>query len=220
MRNRLSGLYLVVDPSIPEHELLLKLEGALRGGADVLQVWNPWEDRRKALALARKILRTSRKHGVPLIVDDDLQLAMEIGADGLHLEKYVMSPKEVRRALGADVIVGYTCGNDLEIAARADREEADYISFCAIFPSPSVQDCEIVPLEKVKEAKRRFRIPVFASGGITAENAHLVLKAGADGIAVISAIFKAPDAEQAARKLKSIIVASAKVARRIPAPQT
>ena len=212
MRNRLSGLYLVVDPNLPEESLLQKIEGGLKGGVDILQLWNPWQDRNKALKLGRKILKVSRRYRAPLIVDDDLQLATELGADGLHLEKYVLSPVDVRKALGPSAIVGYTCGKDLETAVRADKEGGDYISFCAIFPSPSVQECEIVPLEKVKAAKARISIPVFASGGITEKNAHLVLEAGADGIAVISAIFKAADSEQAARKLKSIILHSRKAA--------
>lgn len=210
MGKPLGGLYVVIDPNLPEQALLEAVEKTLKGGADILQLWNPWRDRERIGQLGRRIGELARRYGVPLLVDNDLQLAKIIAADGLHLEEYSLSPSAVRKVLGQDAIVGYTCGNDLGKAIRAEREGADYISFCAMFPSPSVEECEIVPLAKVREAKRRIKIPVFASGGITAQNAHLVLEAGADGIAVISAVFKSPDPEKATRELKSITCRASK----------
>jgi thiamine-phosphate pyrophosphorylase len=87
----------------------------------------------------------------------------------------------------------------------AETVGADYVSFCSIFQTPSATQCDIVPIETVRAAKSRTTLPVFAAGGITPKNAHLVLEAGADGIAVISAILKAKDPEQAAKSLKEIV---------------
>jgi thiamine-phosphate pyrophosphorylase len=111
----------------------------------------------------------------------------------------------VRQALGERSVVGYTLGNDLSKLKWAESVGADYVSFCSVFPTSSVTQCEIVPIEWVKSAKSISKLPVFASGGITLGNVHLVLEAGADGVAVISAILKASDPELAARSFKEII---------------
>ncbi len=205
MHKRLEGLYLVIDPTMPEAHLLWSVEEGLKGGVDVLQVWNPWKDRRQMVELSVRIGRLAEQYHAPLIVDNDLELAKEISADGLHLEQYKMPPREVRKTLGSEAYVGYTIGNDISRGIRADKEGANYISFCAIFPSPSVTDCELVPLDRIREVKQRVKISVFASGGITAQNAGQVIAAGADGIAVISAILKADDPRTAAKELKSVI---------------
>jgi thiamine-phosphate pyrophosphorylase len=198
MRKRLEGLYIVVPPETP----LEKVEGALRGGADIVQIWlgakaNP--------AWARQVLACARRYQVPVLVNNDVALAAEIGADGVHIDGDRPTPQEIRRALGPQALVGVTCGNQLEKVRWAESSGTDYISFCSIFPSSSVDECEIVPLETVKRAKQLVKIPVFASGGITLQNAPQVLAAGADGLALISAIFSTPDPEQAARRFKQLL---------------
>lgn len=200
MRRRLAGLYIVASSDTP----LEKVEAALRGGADLLQIWSPSRVEAE-LQWARRVRERARVYGVPLLVNNDLELATKVGADGLHIDGDEPLPTEVRRALGTEGIVGYTCGTEIEKVLWAARVGADYISFCAIFPSPSVRECPIVPLTLVREAKQRVRIPVFASGGITLANAHRVLEAGADGLAVISTVFQAAVPEEAVRQFKSLM---------------
>ncbi len=195
MERRLEGLYVVVSPDTPGE----RVEAALRGGADLLQIWSPSRAERSWVQKTREL---ARAYGVPLLVNNDLALAALCGADGLHLDSDILTPSQVRQALGPQAIVGYTCGARLEKALWAERMGADYISFCSIFPSSSVEECELVPVEMLREAKRLVKIPIFASGGITLDNAHKVIEAGADGLAVISAIFQAPDSEEAARRFK------------------
>ncbi|MCI2430815.1 thiamine phosphate synthase [Candidatus Acetothermia bacterium] len=198
MRKRLEGLYVVVAPDTPPD----KIEKALRGGADIFQIWmgaqaDPnW---------ARQVSELARRYQVPVLVNNDVKLAAEIGADGVHTDDDRLTPQEIRKALSAQALVGVTCGADLDKVRWAEKSGADYISFCSIFPSSSVDECEIVPLETIKAAKRLVKIPVFASGGITLQNAPQVLAAGADGLALISAIFHAPDPEQAARSFKRLL---------------
>ncbi len=199
---------MVIDPTLLEAHLLWSVEEGLKGGVDILQVWNPWKDRRHIVELSAKIGRLAKHYDAPLIVDNDLRLAEEISADGLHLEQDNMTPTEVRQTLGNGAYVGYTVGNDIRKGIKAAEEGANYVSFCAIFPSPSVTDCEIVPLDRIREIKQRVTISVFASGGINAQNAGQVVAAGADGIAVISAILKASDPRMAARELKAVITAN------------
>lgn len=202
---KLEGLYLVVDPTIPHPRVLDIVQKSLRGGVDILQLWSASKDSFNVFKLAKDLMNRANQYNVPLIINNDLKLAKEIDARGVHMDGYDVAPAEIRRVLGEQSIVGYTLGNDLEKLKWAQTVGADYVSFCAVFPTSSVTQCEIVPLNSIKQAKSTTNIPVFASGGINLRNAHLVLEAGADGIAVISAILKAHDPEQAAKSFKEII---------------
>jgi len=198
---KLKGLYLVVDLSIKKDELLNKVEKALKGGVDILQVWYNWSDLNYAYEVSKDLLRLAKKYNAPLLINGNYQLANDIGADGVHFDTYEITPDQVKR-LNKNLIVGYTIGNDLNRAIWAEKIGADYISFCACFPTSTVSSCDIVPLEVVKDAKTKLKIPVFASGGINLKNVDRVLETGVDGIAVISAILYADDPENAARKFK------------------
>jgi thiamine-phosphate pyrophosphorylase len=202
---RLQGLYLVVDPTMPHRRLLDVVEKALKGGVDVLQLWKAWQDRHKIVGLARRLSNLANEYDVPLIVNNDIQLAKDIEANGVHMDGYDVIPLDVRKALNERSIVGYTLGNDLKWLQWAETSGADYVSFCSVFPTISATQCEIVSLDTIQAAKSMTGIPVFASGGINLSNANLVLEKGVDGIAVISAILKAQDPEQIAKSFKEII---------------
>jgi thiamine-phosphate pyrophosphorylase len=202
---KLEGLYLVVDPTIPRVKLLEIVGKALRGGVDIIQLWSSGEESFNISELAQDLLSLAKQYNAPLIINNDLKLAKQVGADGVHFDAYDVPPAEVKQVLGEESIVGYTLGNDLSKLKWAESVGADYVSFCSIFPTSSVTQCEIVPIESVKLAKSISKLPVFASGGITLGNVHLVLEAGADGVAVISAILKASDPELAARSFKEAI---------------
>jgi len=203
---QLQGLYLVVDPTLPHHRLLDIVEKALRGGVDILQLWGTTEQNKsKTLDLAKNLLNLSNDYDVPLLINNNLQLAKEARAHGVHMDGYDITPLDMRKALGKQSIVGYTVGNDLERVKWAETVGANYVSFCAVFPTSSVAQCEIIPLPTIRLAKSMTHIPVFASGGINLDNAHLILETGVDGIAVVSSILKAPDPEQAAKSFKTII---------------
>lgn len=202
---RLRGLYLVVDPSISHRRLLEVVEKALKGGVDVLQLWKAWQNRFKTMGLARELLNLANDYGVPLIVNNDLQLAKDVKAHGVHMDEYDVIPADIRKTLDEQSIVGYTVGNDLKWLKWAENVGADYVSFCSVFPTTSVSQCEIVPLRTIRSAKSLTHIPLFASGGINLSNAHLVLETGVDGIAVISSILQAKDPERAAKSFKDII---------------
>lgn len=203
---KLQGLYLVVDPSKHQQKLLTIVEKALKGGVDILQLWSPSEGTYQMTEIALILLNLANKSHVPLIINNNLRLAKEIGAHGIHMDQYDMTPSEMRKFLGAESIIGYTLGNDLERLKWAENVGADYVSFCAVFPTSSVSQCDIVPLKSIRLAKSMVRIPVFASGGINLDNVRSVLEAGADGIAVVSAILNARDPEKAAKSLKNIIL--------------
>lgn len=202
---KLSGLYFVVDISRPNEDVLGVIEGALKGGVNLVQVWAEGTDLRPFVEKISMIREKTSRHRVPLIISNDLVTAREVGADGIHMDGFEFGPTRLRQEIGKDGIVGYTTGNDMSKVLWASESGADYISFCSIFPSSSVADCEIVPLETVNRARRLVKLPIFASGGINLGNAKRVLEAGASGIAVISAIQNADDPESAARELGRII---------------
>jgi thiamine-phosphate pyrophosphorylase len=191
---------------MPEEKLLHAVSQAITGGAQIVQIWNATGKARKdTLRVAKAIHSKTLKQDIPLIVNNDISLAKKLDAEGVHFDDFRVSAGDVRRLLETDVIVGYTCGNDQTQARKTETLGADYLSFCAVFPSPSVESCEIVPLESVRQAKNTVHIPVFASGGITPENAHLVLEAGADGLAIASSILKSANPKAAAGVFRQIL---------------
>ncbi|MFN3134601.1 MAG: thiamine phosphate synthase [Candidatus Kryptonium sp.] len=203
------GLYFVVDISAVEKLGLEKLceivEKAIKGGVDVIQIWadkSKWEMGFEKLSEAtKKLIEIAHKYDVPVLIANDVELCVKFNADGVHLDGYEIPDKscdEIRKIIGYDKIIGVTCGNDIKKIEWAKENKVDYISFCSIFPTSSVDSCEIVPLEMIRKAKAILgeNIPVFASGGITIENVDDVITAGADGVAVISAIMKAENPEK------------------------
>lgn len=201
---KLEGLYLVVTPLLPLRKLLTVVEKALKGGVDILQLI-PGKASSQVSQFAKNLLNKARRYDVPLLINGDIQLMQRIQADGVHFDSYGVTPETVERIVGRKCTVGYTLGNDLERLKWSENVKADYVSFCSIFPTSSASQCEIVPIETLRAARSRTTLPIFAAGGIEPKNAHLVLEAGADGIAVISAILEARDPEQAAKSFKEII---------------
>jgi thiamine-phosphate pyrophosphorylase len=199
---KLEGLYLVVSPVMPFDELLVTVKKALRGGVDLLQLIPEGSE---ILRLAEDLSSLTEQYDVPFLVNGNLQLAKEVGAEGLHLDRYDVTPSEVKQVLGKQCIIGYTLGDNLEKLKWAETVGADYVSFCSVFPTSSATQCDIVPIETIRAAKFQTTLPIFAAGGINLNNAERVLKAGVNGIAVTSALLKAKDPEQKARAFKEII---------------
>jgi thiamine-phosphate pyrophosphorylase len=202
-KQKLAGLYLVADLTLPEEKLVKAVRGAIKGGVQIMQIWRVTKgDTETALKTCEQLRSTTSAAGIPLIVNNEVELARRIGADGVHFDDLSV---RARNVLGANAIVGYTCGNDQAGVRKAEEMGADYVSFCAVFPSPSVVACEIVPFEVIRQTKRNVSIPVFASGGIVIDNAHLVMETGADGLAIASSILVAEDPEASAKAFRAII---------------
>ncbi len=141
---------------------------------------------------------------MPFIVNDDLRLAVLCGADGVHLGADDASLKEARINLGPDSIIGVSCYGDLERAARAQAEGADYLAFGSFYSSGTKPQAPLVPLSTLQLARLRFTLPLRAIGGIQPENAQALREAGADAVAVISALFDAQDIQFTAQYFASI----------------
>ena len=201
---KLVGLYLVVSPILPNEQLFFAAEKALDGGVDILQL-SAEKYTEEMYSLAGKLSNVARKRGIPFLINNSLELAKEVKADGVHLDTFDVSPAEVRRLLGSESIVGYTVNVDTGKVKWAQQAGADYVSFCSIFHQCTGAKCPIVSLGTVKNVTSAASLSVFAAGGITLENVLLVLEAGVDGIAVTSVLLKSKDPHQTAKSFKQII---------------
>lgn len=205
-RTKLRGLYAITDSHlIPRDRFVDTVEAAVRGGATLIQLREKEAPREEIIRLGRAVLTVTRRYGALLIVNDHPSIAKEIGADGAHVGREDPPVAEARALLGPDAIIGASCYGQIERAITAEQEGADYVAFGTPFPSPTKPGKGTdIPLGIFQEAKRRVQVPVFAIGGITLANARQLIDAGADGIAVVSGVFGAPDVEAAARALSAL----------------
>jgi thiamine-phosphate pyrophosphorylase len=192
---KLKGLCAVTldDMLLPRLSALVK--AALDGGAPFVQYRNKIAPRALRRAQAAEMLRICRGAGARLIINDDVWLAVEIGADGAHVGRGDApggSLLAAREALGPKRLLGVSCYDSVALAEEAAKAGADYIAFGSMFPSRTKPDTIQAPLEVLGEA-RRFGLPVVAIGGITLENAPQLIEAGADALAVVSDLFDAMD---------------------------
>ena len=191
------GLY-AITPSFKDFESLLKqVEAALAGGAKVMQLRD--KSRRLTHAQATLVLELCHAYAVPLIVNDDLELAHRIGADGVHLGREDAQAKEARKKLGPEAIVGISCYADLNRALYAERAGATYVAFGAFFPSATKPQAPLAPIELLTQAKALLYCPIVAIGGITPENGAGLLQAGADLLAAIAGVFTQDPRQSASR---------------------
>jgi len=189
MNTELRGLYAVTPDDQLTPRLSALVASALAGGVRLVQYRNKLAPPALRRAQAAELLRICRGQGARLIVNDDLALALEIAADGVHLGRDDGDLKAARAALGAGRLLGVSCYGDLDAAATAAAAGADYLAFGSVFASPTKPQAPRVPLELLGEARRRFGLPIAAIGGITLGNAPQAIAAGADLLAVISDLF-------------------------------
>lgn len=204
MSARVAGLYAVTPDLADTDALCRKAEAALRGGASVLQYRNKTAAPALRAAQASRLRALCREHGVPFIVNDDVALALALRADGVHLGRDDGSVSLARTRMGAGMLLGVSCYNSLDRAAAAVTEGADYVAFGAAYPSRVKPDAVHADLALYAAARARLSVPIVAIGGITLDNAPALLAAGADAVAVISALFDAPDVERAAASFTAL----------------
>jgi thiamine-phosphate pyrophosphorylase len=184
------GLYAIADSSIlSDEEFLEKVEIVLKNGAALLQ----YRDKSGIFKHAVEIKKLCNQYNIPLIINDNLQLAKQLDADGVHLGKDDDDLKSARKFLGNEKIIGVSCYNDLNRAFEMQTQGVTYIAFGAFFSSNTKPLAVKADLELLKEAKSKLSIPIVCIGGITLENADQLISNGADYIAVIQGLFKAND---------------------------
>lgn len=207
-KRRLPGdlaLYAVTDSRWLAGRALEDVVGAaIDGGATFVQLREKAATHEGRCALARRVLGVCRAHGVPFVVDDDVACALEVGADGVHVGQEDTAAREARRMLGPDAIVGVSA-QTVEQALKAVEDGADYLGVGAVFPTGTKGDAADVGLSGLARICAAVDVPVVAIGGISADNVGSLAGSGARGVAVVSAIFAAPDPREAARGLRRAV---------------
>ena len=195
-------LYAVTDRAWLGNETLYEqVEKSLKGGVTFVQLREKKLDEESFLQEAIEIKELCKKYNVPFVINDNVDIAIKMDADGVHVGQSDMEAGDVRKKLGPDKIIGVSA-QTVEQAILAEKHGADYLGVGAVFPTGSKDDAEDVPFETLKAICEAVSIPVIAIGGITKDNVKELAGSGICGIAVISAIFASKDIEIATKELK------------------
>lgn len=197
------SLYLVTDNSADEKKFLNTIEEAILGGTTVVQLREKTADTLDFYRLALKVKDITSKYDVPLIINDRVDIALAIDADGVHVGQSDMPCDVARKLIGEDKILGVSA-NTLEEAKKAQSDSADYIGTGAVFPTSTKDDAESVSKEELIEIVKSIDIPVVAIGGISIDNAHELKDTGIAGLSVVSAIMSSDNPKKSSQELLKI----------------
>jgi thiamine-phosphate pyrophosphorylase len=206
MNGKLRGLYAITDSQLlADGKLLPYVEAALKGGARLLQYRDKSDDAARRLREASQLAELCTRYGAQLIINDDAELASRLGV-GLHLGQGDGSLAAARALLGRKAIIGATCHAELQLAAQANREGASYLAFGRFFNSQTKPGAPAATPELLSQARAHFNLPLVAIGGIDLDNAGQLIRAGADLLAVVHALFSAPSAAEVERRARAFSV--------------
>ncbi len=206
MLNR--GLYAITDDTLDERSLLDRTEQILSAGVTALQYRDKLSDPATCQQRAFALQQLCRKYQVPFIVNDDIQLAEDVSADGIHLGRDDAGYEKARDRLGPDTIIGISCYNLMDRAIATQKMGADYIAFGAFFPTTTKSDTTKATKELLINAKKEICLPIVAIGGITQENGKSLLAAGADILAVISSVYHTDEPKRAVQRFNELFNSS------------
>lgn len=202
MKFPLRGLYAITQIKNKTADIIInEVIAAIKGGAVVVQFRD--KESSDAIYLADQLVKVCHEYKVPLLINDDIELAIKVGADGVHIGREDGAISEARDRLGADAIIGVSCYNFVEQALDAQEQGATYVAFGRFFPSSSKPLAAPAELDTLRKAKFLLDIPIVAIGGILPENGGSLLTAGADLLAVIGGLFETQP-EQSARAYQAL----------------
>ena len=198
------SVYLVTDRrNKTDEEFLNIIEEAIKGGTTVVQLREKTASTKEFYDLALRVKEITSRYGVPLLINDRIDIALAIDSEGVHIGQDDMPADIAREIIGEDKILGVSAST-VEEAKKAENDSADYIGSGAVFPTATKDDADSVSKEELKEIVDSIDIPVVAIGGITVENASSLKDSGIAGFSVVSAIMSAEDPKEASEKLKEI----------------
>ena len=198
------SVYLVTDRrNKTDEEFLNIIEEAIKGGTTIVQLREKTASTKEFYDLALKVKEITSKYGVPLLINDRIDIALAVDSEGVHIGQDDMPADIAREIIGEDKILGVSAST-VEEAKKAEIDSADYIGSGAVFPTATKDDADSVSKEELKKIIDSIDIPVVAIGGITVENAHTLKGSGIAGFSVVSAIMSAEDPKEASGKLKKI----------------
>ena len=204
-RNLLSGLYAVTDASVTDPEKMFQnVEQALLGGARCIQFRDKSDNHEQRLQTSIALRELTRRLNALFFINDDVDLAKEVSADGVHLGQDDTDLGKAREQLGQHSLIGISCYNRYELAEEAAKQGADYVAFGSFFSSSTKPDAVKADIQLLHRAKQQLGIPVVAIGGITVDNGLSLIEAGADMLAVVDGIFGQTDITAATRQFCSL----------------
>jgi thiamine-phosphate pyrophosphorylase len=199
------SLYLVTDREIlKEKDLCTGVEEAIKGGVTLVQLREKSTTSKEFYNIGKEIKELTERYNIPLIINDRLDLALAIDADGLHIGNEDLPVEIARDLLGDNKILGYSAST-LKEAEYGEKAGADYLGVGALFPTDTKKNVDRISLKELKRIKQRVNIPVVGIGGINIENVHQVLETGVDGVAIVSAILGQDNIIEAASEFKTIM---------------
>lgn len=195
-------LYAITDSTLlPGDKLFNAVAAALKGGCKLVQYRDKSSDKARRSFEAKSLLALCNQYQAQFLVNDDVSLAQEVGAHGVHLGQGDTNPVAARIILGSRAIIGVTCHDSLALAQQAIKDSANYIAFGRFFPSSTKPDARPAPISLISEARKEFsNTPIVVIGGITLKNGKQLLDAGADMLAVCHSLFAADDITTQAKK--------------------
>ncbi len=202
-----SGLYAITDSELHRGAALEQaVARAIAAGARVIQYRDKSVDADRRRSEAAMLVCVCRQHGIPLIVNDDVELALETNADGVHVGRDDTTLSSARSRLGNDFIIGVSCYGQVELAATAQANGADYVAFGSMFASTTKPNATQAEISTLEQARIHINLPIVAIGGITPENGGSLLEAGVDMLAVVRGVFGHADPAEAARQYTKLFV--------------
>lgn len=194
-----NGVYLVIDPSMNEVELLEKLREVLHEEITALQVWDNFYKGQNVEALINKICNICQERSVPVFINNQWELLQTLPLDGIHFDEIPEDFNKIKNNLERSVLYGLTCNNNLEEVKWAKENHLDYISFCSVFPSSTSNSCDLVSFDTIKKAALMTDFPIFLAGGIKPDNMEKLKELNYSGVAVVSGIMSAEEPRKAIR---------------------
>lgn len=190
----LKGVYAITDQRLLAGNLLFEAASkALAGGTKILQYRNKSDNFREQVVQACRLKILCHQHQALLLINDDIDLCQACNADGVHLGQSDIALSEARERLGPEAVIGVTCHNELNLVERAQRAGADYVAIGRFFQSNTKPDALLATIDDLHRIRAATTLPIVAIGGITNENAPVLLNAGADMLAVVNYLFSTPD---------------------------
>ena len=199
MQKHIQGLYAITDQQlIAPKKFAARVRQVLQGGAQIVQYRDKSQQHQLRFEQANIVVDLCKKFGAISIINDDIELAKIVKADGVHIGTDDDELSYARQELGEQKIIGVSCYADLSLAEQAVADSADYVAFGSIFASPTKPQAPIAGLDILRQAKQSLRVPIVAIGGITLDNLDDVVSSGADAVAIISGVFANEDISQQA----------------------
>lgn len=200
-----NGVYLVIDPSTNQQQLLERLGIVLKEEISAVQIWDHFPNEKVKQEIVAAICEMCKAANIPVLINNDWALLNQYALDGVHFDAFPYNLEEIRKEVDRDFIAGITINNNLDAVASAEQNNLDYISFCSVFPSVTSNSCEPVTFDTIRKARTITSLPIFLAGGMRLENMGKLNELDFNGVAVIAGIMQAEDPVYAIKQYNQLL---------------